>query len=117
MPIETGRKCQTIRAVGRRRHARGGEELQLYTGMRTRQCRLIGRATCVACEPIEITFNPGAVKVPSTGAWRGLPKLDWFAQEDGFDDWAGMVAFWLAHHGLEPFTGLWITWKDFRSAS
>ena len=27
-----------------RRHARPGEQLQLFTGMRTRQCRLIGRA-------------------------------------------------------------------------
>jgi len=46
-PILAGTKRQTIRA-DRKRHARLGEALQLYTGMRTRQCKLIGRATCNA---------------------------------------------------------------------
>jgi hypothetical protein len=35
-PILAGTKRQTIRA-DRKRHARPGEQLQLYTGMRTRQ--------------------------------------------------------------------------------
>ena len=41
-PILSGAKRQTIRAISRRRHAIPGETLQLYTGMRTKQCRLIG---------------------------------------------------------------------------
>ena len=36
-PILAGSKQQTIRA-DRKRHARRGEALQLYTGMRTTQC-------------------------------------------------------------------------------
>lgn len=35
-----GTKRQTIR-MHRRRHARPGEEMQLYAGMRTRHCRLV----------------------------------------------------------------------------
>jgi hypothetical protein len=35
--IIAGLKCQTVRA-DRRRHARPGEAVQLYTGMRTRAC-------------------------------------------------------------------------------
>lgn len=33
--IEAGEKAITIRSIGRRRHARNGERLQLYTGQRT----------------------------------------------------------------------------------
>jgi hypothetical protein len=33
--IRSGTKCQTIRPIGKRRHARTGEPVQLYTGMRT----------------------------------------------------------------------------------
>lgn len=46
-------KRQTIRA-DRKRHARPGEELQLYRGMRTRQCFLIGRAACTEVTKIRI---------------------------------------------------------------
>ena len=37
--VESGQKRQTIRAIGKRRHARPGESLQLYTGQRTKACR------------------------------------------------------------------------------
>ena len=40
-PILAGTKAQTIRA-DRKRHVRSGELVQLYTGMRTRQCRRLG---------------------------------------------------------------------------
>ena len=32
--------------------------MQLYTGMRTKHCRLIARKTCVAVEPITLVFDP-----------------------------------------------------------
>ena len=44
-PILAGTKLHTVRAP-RKRDARPGEELQLYRGMRTRQCALIARKTC-----------------------------------------------------------------------
>ena len=65
-----GTKGGTIRAARKRSyyqkpgahrpagHARVGEELQLYTGMRTKHCRLIARKTCVAVEPITLVFDP-----------------------------------------------------------
>ncbi|MBF0375797.1 MAG: ASCH domain-containing protein [Alphaproteobacteria bacterium] len=57
-PIETGQKRQTIRK-DRRRHARPGETIQLYTAQRTIHCRLIGTATCVAVHRIEIGIDAG----------------------------------------------------------
>ena len=55
-PILGGRKRQTIRAIGRRRHARPGDPLQLYAGMRTRNCRLIGRAICIDVVEVGLRF-------------------------------------------------------------
>ena len=46
--------------------------------------------------------------------YRKPAELDMFAREDGFDDWAGMRAFWLEEHDgkhLGPFCGQLIQWK------
>jgi hypothetical protein len=110
-PILTGVKRQTIRGE-RKRHARPGESLQLYIGMRTRGCRLIGTARCLFVSPICIDFKaeyvvykfgPGTTKV-----YRG--GLDGFAVGDGFKDWAEMCAFW---PGVEVFNGQLIHWTEF----
>jgi hypothetical protein len=37
--VQSGEKRQTIRTLGKRSHAQPGNKLQLYTGMRTKQCR------------------------------------------------------------------------------
>lgn len=55
VPIEAGTKRQTIRAP-RKRHAKPGEEMQLYTGMRTRACRLIRLATCLSVWPVSLSM-------------------------------------------------------------
>ena len=114
-PIIAGTKRQTIRA-DRRRHARGGGRLQLYTGMRTKYCQLIGTAWCLSASPITIDFTAeyivyllgqGRVRV-----YRG--GLDSFAKGDGFDDWAAMRAFWeTTHSGRDVFNGWIIRWTEF----
>lgn len=118
-PIRMGGKRQTVRAprLGRGRHARPGEALQLYTGMRTRQCRLIARATCEEAAPITLVFNdrtyPGDQVWIARGPtiWQG--DLDPFAQSDGFKDWAELRAFWRTHHGaIARFEGVIIRWRD-----
>lgn len=111
--IESGAKTQTIRAP-RRRHALPGERLQLFTGMRTRQCRkLIPDPVCVAVTPLTLW--------PDRGRWFGrLPGAtpsgirfevdDVFAREDGFADAADFGQFWAEAHGVQPFTGYLIRW-------
>ncbi len=54
--IVSGAKRQTIRAH-RARHARPGETLQLYTGMRTRQCRKIVERDPVCTRIDEVLFD------------------------------------------------------------
>jgi hypothetical protein len=123
-PIRAGTKRQTIRAPrkGRGRHARPGETLQLYTAMRTKQCKKIGEATCVRLRAIELHFRrnwrrdwlryatPGTcgIKIDGAGA------LAEFARRDGFIDWLELRAFWKAEHGKKlrwveaPFVFDWV---------
>jgi hypothetical protein len=118
-PIRQGLKTQTIRAHGQRRHARPGELLQLYTGMRTAHCqRILPDTPCLEVMRVEITFL--------TGIRNGLPvisrittdgirirDLDAFAIRDGFADREDMSAFWRDHHPQATaagFTGVLIEW-------
>ena len=111
--VEAGTKTQTVRA-DRKRHARPGEELQLYTGMRTRQCRLIRRARCIDVHPITLLFDDDddeaeGIILPGFGFPGGL---EGFALSDGFASWAELKAFWRRHHpGIDEFTGRLILWE------
>ena len=107
-PILAGTKRQTIRA-DRKRHARVGEQLQLYTGMRTRQCAIIGRAVCGSVGPIRIGVDEGWVNIG--GLHFNLSQLDGLAQNDGFADWREMREFWRREHPDTPvFSGVLIGW-------
>lgn len=106
-------KRQTIRA-DRRRHARPGESLQLYFGMRTKQCRKL-----ISPDPICVSVDPIRILVPTDGSGCKVatfnliePTLvsDRFAQLDGFDDAKDFSAFWLKVHGAGLFTGVLIRW-------
>jgi hypothetical protein len=108
-PIIAGTKRQTIRAP-RRRHAHPGEELQLYTGMRTKQCRLIGRATCESVQRVKLLpfTSHGYVRVDGLPVEGGIYG---FARRDGFADWSDLCDFWnQAHPGATIFEGVLIKW-------
>lgn len=111
--IESGAKTQTIRAP-RRRHALPGERLQLFTGMRTRECRkLIPDPLCVSVEPIHMFPENGRWLLRVSGAAQPLCDLaisDDFARDDGFADVADFGRFWAEAHGVQPFTGYLIRW-------
>jgi hypothetical protein len=101
--VETGKKCRTIRARGKRRHALTGELIQLYTGMRTKQCRKLGEAVCTVstyCAIREDGITTG--NFPPT-------DLDEFAVADGFQDFDHMKEWFRKTHGL-PFIGQLIEW-------
>lgn len=113
-PIIDRTKGGTIRA-DRRRHARPGEELQLYTGMRTKQCRLISRETCLDALPIGLDFPNNAVILSiRQHALTGWKLLDAFALFDGFQNWLALREFWRKEHGsdLKLFNGVHIRWLD-----
>lgn len=106
-------KRQTIRANGKRRHAREGENLQLYYGMRTKQCRSIGVARCSKVTPI-------VMRIPKDDAFLlisidGAPEVevtDEFAARDGFGSVEDMWLFWRREHAdVAVFEGVLIEWE------
>ncbi len=109
-------KRQTIRANGKRGHAREGDVLQLYCGMRTRQCFKIGEARCTAVLSITIRFPKpyrphSTVRLPGNGIVLAR-DLDAFAVSDGFEDWAALREFWRENHpGVTDFSGVLIRWE------
>jgi hypothetical protein len=120
-PILMGAKAQTIRVnrAGRSRHARAGEQLQLYIGMRTRHCRRLGAPACTAVVPVRLVFGPkGPAELFQVD---GLPlppaRMDVFAREDGFESVQDMAAFWWEEHpgdgALLTFEGVLIRWQAF----
>lgn len=117
-PIRAGRKSQTIRNE-RKRDVRVGEAMQLYCGMRTRSCFLIGRATCRNVEPIGIDVSRHALAIGGKAPIEDAAWLDAFARQDGFHDWKEMRAFWIREHDLGVHGRWWgvlISWTDFALA-
>lgn len=108
--IRSGRKIQTIRKTAR---CKTGDELQLYTGQRTKSCTLIGTATCAICEPITI-----AEDYIATGYFR-LPSGDaaHIAAIDGFKSVTDMRDWFRERYGSLPFGGYRIMWNNFRAES
>jgi hypothetical protein len=106
--VERGQKTRTIRAIGKRRHAARGDKIELYTGMRTKSCRKLGDAVCIASAPVKIT-RMGFICRGFTGGQTLATGLDDFAQRDGFRDFDEMVAWLTETHGM-PFEGQLIMW-------
>lgn len=108
-PLRDRTKAGTIR-LDRKRHARPGEVLQLYVGMRTRHCRKVATETCTAVHDIHIEVCCDGLSIDVNGI--PVVGLDAFARLDGFTDAADMAAFWLAEDGPRSFSGKWILWQE-----
>lgn len=104
LDVATGKKMQTIR-TDRKRHARAGEPVQLYTGMRTKACRKL-----IDPDPICVLSTYCAVR-PDGITLGDHPPMDRdeFARADGFADWQDMLAFFCPD-GKE-FVGRLIRWE------
>ena len=128
--IATGLKTHTIRA-DRKRHARPGEDLQLFEGMRTRHCRkIIPDPVCTFANTIAIMLDDdGIFSIEIHGKWIGTDRdaIEYFARRDGFApehingiaiDMHGKTAtenmnrFWLDNYGSCVFSGVIISWGE-----
>lgn len=114
--ILDGVKRQTIRAPRKdaRPHAREGDTLHLYTGLRTKNARKLGTATCLGVDEVYMNFQRNAVTVTTDLGVRPIlsfDALDDFAKADGLEDWADMKATFAALHGDGvEFRGALIRW-------
>lgn len=121
--ILDGSKTHTLRGP-RRRYAREGEAMQLYAGMRTRQCRLIARATCNRFFGVVLKFSAYQcfalfdVVEQEPGVWKRRGRLrrmgdpDAFARSDGFEDIDDMGRWWRDNHGVTSWEGFLIGWAQ-----
>lgn len=91
--ILSGGKTSTIRPPRRRGHARPGDRLQLYVGLRTRQAELLATTICAASMPVTVPDDVTAE----------------LAAREGFADTAALVAWFERRYGL-PFNGVAIQW-------
>lgn len=81
--------------------------------MRTKHCeKIIPDPVCSAMVPILIDFRPAESEstIQVDGVFLVRAARETFALQDGFDSLAEMRAFWLEHHGSEPFRGFVISW-------
>jgi hypothetical protein len=102
--VATGDKCQTIRPDGKRRHARKGDAVQLYTGQRTADCRKLGDGVCTMS-----TYCAIREDTVTLGNHPSIP-VDEFARADGFKDYEDMKAWFREMYGL-PFIGRLVKWQ------
>jgi hypothetical protein len=123
--VETLAKRQTVR-LPRKRHARPGEPVQLYAGMRTKHCRKLVDPDPVCIGVDEIVIRPA--EHPLFVEVNGMPlagdDLEAFCSADGFDPTrfptaakSGVKAsalfarWWLAIHEQPVFHGVVIRWE------
>ncbi|MBP5857272.1 hypothetical protein KAJ83_09650 [Marivibrio halodurans] len=121
--IRAGIKDHTVRGNRARRHARPGELVQLYTGMRTKQCTKIldPDPPCTRLDEVALEVGPMAGRF-ALFEINGIPlddeAIEAFAAADGFSvarrlDVSAtecMVRFWAMTYGRQPFEGVVIHW-------
>lgn len=111
--VESWEKLQTIRA--RRKDGRDplpGQPLYLYTGMRTKVCRKLGKTICKKTQPITIEENLDIIV--GTHCLSVGEEIE-LAEKDGFIDRVEFYQFFRDTHGL-PFYGLIIKWDPPQAA-
>lgn len=106
--IEDGSKTGTIRQNLR---CLAGSTMQLYTGQRTKHCRLIGTATCLQVTPLRIHAARVEFLSGQMHSLRIDHALDLFAYNDGFDSWQALTDFFAKQYGL-PADGYLHTWGE-----
>lgn len=103
--VENGTKTQTIRADTK---VKAGDALQLYTGMRTKACRLLKHTICKSVTSVILMSRLAQPhgNVALTGIY-----LEEFAHADGFATYADMWAFFEKRANADgEFHGKVIKW-------
>lgn len=117
--IDAGEKRRTIRRVRKTGNPEIGKPLQLFTGLRTKNCEKIRDAVCTDIRSVTIChmgvkLDGRNLYAGDSPAYQGGPDPEgWdgdFARADGFDSFSDMVEFFEKQYGL-PFHGQLIEWR------
>jgi hypothetical protein len=110
--VQSGEKPHTFRANGKRAHAVKGDGLQLYTGMRTKDCRLLRETVCIGswqCHlPVSPSEGPTLWSINGKVLTRG--QMEDFAINDGFNNFMHMAEWIFDNYGIDA-TGTLIAWE------
>lgn len=107
--IKSGVKRSTIRKT---RRCNVGDTMQLYTGMRTKNCeKIINDVVCVGVAHVEIKgYYGGYTYWGVSGKSEITEKLH---EQEGFESYMDMMNFFENHYGL-PFEGWLHTWEEIK---
>ena len=109
--IRSGRKRHTIRGY-RKYPDKPGNTLHLYTGLRTKNARLIMRTMCTNVQDVRIEEEQrgldSLISIRVDGRELNPGERQSLAYRDGFGDFKEMMHFW---KGRLPFSGQIIHWK------
>ncbi len=103
--VASGIKCQTIRS-SRKRPTIVGDTLYLYTGMRTKICRLLMTTECISIS--KIVIYPAAIILD--GWFLSALERKNLAKADGFDSMNDFIKFFKPQSN-RPFKGDLIKWN------
>lgn len=110
--VEAGSKVQTIRRERKdRRRPVEGDLVKLYSGLRTKNTRLLATGTVEWCMSVRILFREHRI------VWDGQRFHDdreRLARADGFSCLRAMLDFFTAQYGQdgsEAFDGYCVSWR------
>ena len=103
--VASGAKRQTIR---KKKRAKCGDRVQLYTGQRTKACRKLGEGTCDLVDYVGI--RPDGLTLGDKAKHPG--NIDDFARADGFENFEAMVAWFTRKYGSPYFQGFVHRWLN-----
>lgn len=104
--VESGDKRQTIR---RTRKGKVGDRVQLFTGQRTKACRKLVDPDPVLDLIGYVAIRPEYLTLHDTRQHPG--DADLFANRDGFNDYADMVAWFQSKYRTREFVGFIHRWR------
>jgi len=102
--VMMGRKRMTIRKK-RKRPIKKGDDLHLYTGLRTKHTQFLGLGKCLKIQEVTMT-ELGMVIAGQSFAWN---ELDALAIADGFNSAAKFKSFFQKQYGF-PLDAEIIAW-------
>lgn len=107
--VESGEKRQTIRQFRRDgKRLRPGDTVKLYTGLRTRNTRLLRTTTVESVSRIRMHVDESVIEID--GARLTTGEAHGFAQLDGFESAAEMFRWFVDQYGAD-FDGYCVRWR------
>lgn len=110
--VETGQKCQTVRATRKdKRVPVPGDLAKAYTGLRTRSARLLVSSPIIEAGRVLIDFREGTIALRG-GRLTAFEAAE-FARADGFKSFPEMMAWFRETHDEDPdyFEGFYAKWR------